>query len=374
MGFLHPQNLINKISSLYITQYLKQADIQTTVIFIIILVAIIIFLTIGSRAAKKRKAYSGKASKKKYSRWVFHRLARNSGLSNNLIRILDNLIKTYKVREPFLLFSNNRLLDTLLYKAIFSINNDIKIAPDEKINKTAPLYQIKQILDNSAKKGLGISSSHMLRTGQPVLFVFPDNVQIRSKVLKNSKRSLSCILPFAGSTGNSRWKKGIKLKALFWRQNDSGYMFFTKILGFGNYEGNRTIELAHSSSLKRNQQRRAKRRVLNRKCFYYPIEVFSFSKGRKPKKKAVVQYNLRHLGSVIDICAGGCSINTKSPLEKGRYLKMEFKVNTAEELSIYGRVRRVSKSDDNSNIMHIIFTNINRQSKNQIYSYVYNYT
>jgi c-di-GMP-binding flagellar brake protein YcgR len=374
MGLLHPGNFINKIGSLFISQYLKQADMQSIIIFVVLLVAIIIFLAIGSRASKKRSAYSGKASKKKYSRWVFHRLARNAGLSSNLIRTLDNLIKAYKVREPFLIFSNNRLLDTLLNRAIYSINNDVKMTPDEKTNKTAPLFQIKQIIDNSTKKSLGISSSHLLRTGQSILFVFPDNVQIRSKVVRNTKKYLSCLLPYSTPNANSRWKKSTKMKALFWRHNDSGYMFITKILGFGRNEEERTVEIAHSTSLKRNQQRKAKRRVLNRKCFYYPIEVFQFSKGRKPKKKAVVQYNLRHLGSVVDICAGGCSINTKNPLERGRYLKMEFKVNTPEELQIYGRVRRTSKTEDNHHLMHIIFTNISRNNRNQIYSYVYNYT
>ncbi len=352
---------------------LSAPDLQSIIIFIILLVGIILLLVIGGKMSKRKTTYSGKASKKKYSRWVFHRLAHNSGLSKNLIKVLDSLIKKYKIREPFLLFSNNRLLDQLVNKAMYTINNNLKLTIEQKENMTNSLFQIKQIIDHKAKKSLGITSSHLLRSGQSLLFVFADGVQIRSKILKNIKKNLSCILPQSGVSDNSRWKKNTKLKVLFWRQNDSGYMFLTKVVGFGKHEEQKTVEITHSSSLKRNQQRNAKRRVLNRKCFYYPIEVFNFTKGRKTKKKAVVQYNLRHLGSVIDICAGGCSINTKNVLEKSKYLKMEFKVNTAEELSIYGRVRRISKSEDNNYIMHIIFTNISKHNKNQVYSYVYNY-
>ncbi len=374
MGFLIPNIYSNFYNSALISQFLNMPDMQSVIIFVLLLVGIILLLAIGGRMSKRKQTYSGKASKKKYSRWVFHRLAHNSGLSNNLIKILDSLIKTYKLREPFLLFSNNKLLDSLLNKAIYAINNSFKLTPIEKTNKTTPLFQIKQIIDGSAKKSLGISSTHLLKTGQPILFIFPDGVQIRSKIIRNTKKSLSCILPPSKLGDSSRWKKNIKFKALFWRQNDSGYKFLTKIFGFGSHEENKTVDIAHSTALNRNQQRKAKRRVLNRKCFYYPIEIFTFDKGRKSKKNAVVQYNLRHLGSVIDICAGGCSINTKIPLEKSRYLKMEFKVSTAEELSIYGRVRRISKDEEKHFIMHIIFTNISKHNKNQIYSYVYNYT
>ena len=55
MGTFHPAIISNKLSSLYISQYVKQADMQSIIIFVIILVGIIIFLAIGSRASKKKK-------------------------------------------------------------------------------------------------------------------------------------------------------------------------------------------------------------------------------------------------------------------------------------------------------------------------------
>ena len=133
---------------------LDMPDMQSIIIFIILLVGIILLLAVGGKMSKRKTTYSGKASKKKYSRWVFHRLAHNSGLSKNLIKILDNLIKRYKVKEPFLLFSNNRLLDQLVNRAMYSINNNLKLTTNQKENMTNSLFQIKQIIDSKAKNRL----------------------------------------------------------------------------------------------------------------------------------------------------------------------------------------------------------------------------
>ena len=351
------------------TPFINPQDFTSVIITISLLIAFILILIVGGRATNN--AGSKKRSKKKYSKWVFYRIASNTGLNKKQIKFLEQLVRSFKLKQPFLIFTNPKLLDELLKRTSYNIQNNQNISFEDKEKKTNYLFQIKQTIDRKTKQRLGISSTHLIRTGQSVLFMFPDNTKAGSSVVQNYKKMITCTLP--ANANQKLWKKGSKLKAHFWRENDSGYTFITKILGFGKTEESKTFFIQHSTALKRNQQRKTKRKTLDRKCFFYPIEILTFGKGKRAKKKAIVQYNLRHIGTIIDVCAGGCSINTQYSLERGQYLKMEFRVDPHEEISVYGRVRRVS-NEETHNKMHIVFTKISNHNKNKIYSFIYNYT
>jgi hypothetical protein len=144
-------------------------------------------------------------------------------------------------------------------------------------------------------------------------------------------------------------------------------------LGYDNMKGRPTVLIQHSRTLKRNQQRKFRRRPLARSCFFYPIEVVAVGKGRNIKRRAYVQENFKHIGNFLDISAGGCSINSQAPLERGKLLMIEFEIERGERLTAYGKVRRLSQSRGLFSVMHIMFTKVTSRNLNNIYSYVYNY-
>ncbi|HUV06426.1 MAG TPA: PilZ domain-containing protein, partial [Spirochaetia bacterium] len=161
--------------------------------------------------------------------------------------------------------------------------------------------------------------------------------------------------------------------ANFWRSNDSGYALNTKILGYDQMKGQPTVMIQHSKTLKRSQQRKFRRRLLARSCFFYPIEVMTVGKGRKAARKAFVQRNFKHLGNFLDISAGGCSINSQAPLERGKLLMIEFEIERGSRITAFGKVRRLTGHKTQLSIMHIMFTKVTSNHLNSIYSYVYNY-
>ena len=229
------------------------------------------------------------------------------------------------------------------------------------------------MLERSSKRGVGITSTNLLKPGQPVVITFPDGMQIQSKVLANLKNALVCSAPDGEGNKTSLRKRGTKIKALLWRANDSGYVFASKIISNDQIKGQPAFLIQHSRTLKRNQQRKSRRRPLARNCYFYPIEAMTVGAGRKARRKAFIQRNFKHLGNFIDISGGGCSINSQAPLDRGKLLMIEFEINRGENLTAYGKVKRVAQAKGLVGIMHIMFTKVTSRHMNNIYSYVYNY-
>jgi len=107
---------------------------------------------------------------------------------------------------------------------------------------------------------------------------------------------------------------------------------------------------------------------------FYPVLIVESGSGRRAQKKAVVQVTRRLLGNLIDISAGGCSINSVYPLKTEDLCKIEFELARRQRITVFGKVKRIRRSGFRSTVMHIMFTKLSSHYLNQIYLYVYDYT
>lgn len=364
----NPSNLILLQSRI---QYWPEQNV-TSIIFgiAIVLIFVVVLLVGGIMAGKGKKSV---ASQRKFNRNVFQRMASNVGLAKTQLESLEKLIKVCKVKQPFLIFSNAGLLDDILKKGIYSVNHNKELSEGDKEKRLNDYYKIKEKLERSSRRGVGITSTNLIRPGQSIVISLPDGTQLQTKIVTNLKRMLVCAIPDELAADSLTWKRGTNIKAHFWRNNDSGYVFASKILGYDSVQGRPTFLIQHSRTLKRNQQRKFRRRPLARSCFFYPIEIVSVGKGRNVRRRAYVQENFKHIGNFLDISAGGCSVNSQAPLERGKLLMIMFEIERGERLTAYGKVRRVTQSKGLFSVMHIMFTKVTSRNLNNIYSYVYNY-
>ncbi len=352
-------------------QFWPEQNTTSIIIGIVLILAFFAVLLIGGISASKGRKSA--ASKRKFNRNVFQRMASNVGLTKTQLESLENLIRVCKVKQPFLIFSNAGLLDDILKKGIYSVNHNKELSSEDKEKQLNDYFKIKEKLEKSSRKGVGITSTNLIRPGQSMVISFPDGSQLQTKIVTNLKRMLVCAIPEELGTARLQWKRGTNIKSHFWRNNDSGYMFESKILGYDDLKGQAAFLIQHSRTLRRSQQRKFRRRPLARSCFFYPIEIVSVGKGRNERRRAYVQENFKHLGNFLDISAGGCSINSQAPLERGKLLMIQFEIERGQRLTAYGKVRRVTRNRGLFSIMHIMFTKVTSRNLNSIYSYVYNY-
>ncbi len=353
-------------------KFLATPDKTSIIIFAIVIAGFIALLVIGS-ITSSRKSAKTPTERRRYSRHLFKQMGKSMGLSKTHIEYLEHLVKATKVRQPMLVFTSAGLLDDVLKKGLYSLQNRSNITDEQRERETSLIFEIKQLIEKNSKKKIGIKTSHFIKPGQIIEFSPEQGGTYPSKVLSNLKDMLACLVPRDGAGNELRWKRGTKLRVSFWRDNDAGYSFFTKVLGYNVVKGLPAVFIQHSKTLRREQKRRFKRKILERPCFFYPISIVEVGAGRKKTKRAVIHNNRKSLGTVIDISAGGCSIRSLTPLQRGSLIKVDFEIERNTPIIAFGKVRRVRTEKTKGGIMHIMFTRVSRRNLNQIYTYVYDF-
>jgi c-di-GMP-binding flagellar brake protein YcgR len=346
------------------------SSVITTFVIGVAATALLIF--IGGIIARRRQP--GSAADGSYSSAAFKRAGKSVGLSAPQVEALESLVRVTKVKQPFLVFTSAGLLDDTLKKGLYSLDAARDLSDEERENRKTVLFQIKQTIEGKGRTGAALASTTYLRPGQ-VLSVTPEGgAPFSSKVVSNMKDFLTTSVPAMPAGGNSRWMRGTKLSVYLRRENDAGYTFVSKVLGYDTVKGIPSVLIQHSKTLRREQRRRNRRRELLRPCFCYPIRITETGEGRKAVRKAVVEQSQRTLGTIVDISAGGCAVQTATPAEKGRLVMVEFDVDRRQALRAFGKVMQVKRQGGRGGTMNIMFTRVTRQHLNRISEFVYDFT
>jgi c-di-GMP-binding flagellar brake protein YcgR len=310
----------------------------------------------------------------RYSGSLFRRTARAMGLPAPHAELLQKLVEVSKVKQAFLVFSSPSLLDDLLRKGIYSIENSRNMTEEDKERRKSILFEIKQILETNTKSGGSLKSTHLMAPGQALTLTPETGGHFPSRLISNMMDFLSVAAPMVTGQGQGRMARGTRLSVYFWRENDAGYSFTSKVLGYDTVKGTSCILIQHGKALRREQRRRGRRKQILRACFYYPIKVVEVGEGRRSEKKASVETHLRALGTVVDLSAGGCGVQSISPFEPGRLIMIEFDIDKKAPIRAFGKVKRIRRLKGKGGIMHVQFTQVTRQYLNRIRSFVYDFS
>ena len=330
-------------------------------------------ILIGAMLGRRRRPRTD-AENQQYSSGVFRRAAKAMGLPAAHIDMLENLVRVCKVKRPMLVFSSAGLLDDTLRKGLHSLESARELSEVERENRKAIIFQIKQIIERNTRKETAAHSTTFLRPGQ-VLTITPEGGgAFSSRVVSNMKDFLTISVPTQPAGAGTRWMRGTKLSVYLWRENDAGYSFISKVLGYDTVKGVSSVLIQHSRTLRREQRRKSRRRELLRPCFFYPIRISESGEGRKMERKAIVEQNMRTLGTVLDLSAGGCAIQTLNPFDKGKLVMVEFDIDKKAPIRSFGKVMHVQRQKGRGGSMHVMFTRVTRQHLNRISEFVYDFS
>lgn len=347
---------------------LAKSNTTSIIVGISILCIFIIMLIIAGRSTSGR---SGGGGPVKFSKRKFRKVATGRGLNKGEINHLEAIYKRYRIQKPYQLLANTVILDSALKRAINSIEES-PMTEQEKEAQKLGLYRIKQKLERSTKGVKPPGSTRTLRLNQN-LSISVDGVRYQSKVTSNLQKSLGLQIPSDERGNQVRWKKWTKATIFFWRSNGQGFSFPTKVLGYNIVKGRTSLFVQHSTSIKEAQQRRYRRRELERPCYCYPVKLIKSGVGKSATKKAMVETRRGALGTILEVSAGGCSIRSSHPLASGELLKVEFETEKGQKVIAFGKIRRMRKVEPRGGVMHIMFTRVSRHNLNQINDYVYTF-
>jgi c-di-GMP-binding flagellar brake protein YcgR len=356
------------------TRYLAASQSPEVAVYFGIGIVIVAILVIAGVLVGRARAPRTAADQAQYSSFVFRRTGKALGLPPSHVEALENLVRATKVKQPFLVFSSPGLLDDVLKKGLYSLDNARGMAEGERERRKAILFQTKQIMESSARKSISVKSTHFMKPGQSLTLTVENGGAFPSKVVSNMKDFLTVAAPPAAAQGNTRWTRGTRLSVYFWRENDAGYSFASKILGYDTVKGVQCILIQHGKALRRQQRRRNRRKPIMRPCFYYPIRIEESGQGRKATRKAVVENRLGALGTVVDLSGGGCAVQTLTPMDPGKLIMIEFDIDKKAPIRAFGKVKRVRRMKSRGGVMHVMFTNVTRQYLNRIFEFVYDFS
>jgi c-di-GMP-binding flagellar brake protein YcgR len=334
--------------------------------FAVILGGIVVLIVVGSLISRTRRGRTPEEMQR-YSRHLFRRTAKSMGLSVVQTSALERLVEATKIRQPFLVFSSPGLLDDVLRRGLYSIEANRAGPEEEREARKSTIYGIKQAIERNARRSTVLRSTHLVKPGQVLAIGTESSGRFQSRVISNMRDFLTILAPAADG---ARWPRGTPVDIYFWREGDAGYTFRSKVLGYDTVKGISCVLVQHSKTLRKEQRRRARRKSLMRACFYYPVRITDAAGERR----AVIEHNLRALGTVVDLSTGGCAIQTLSPFEAGRLVMVEFDIERKTPIRAFGKVRGVRRSGPRGGVMHVMYTRVTRQYLNRICEFVYDFS
>ncbi len=292
----------------------------------------------------------------------FNTLAKSSNLNIDETRILFNLINKNRIKYPLTCFTNAKLLDDVLKKGIKEIHLSKNLNSSQKNEKIDELIDIKMKIESNSKKNIGIKSTHLISENQKIIVFIRGKGYFYATVKNNLKDFL--IIEFISDMINKRiLNKDEFVKIYFWRNEDAGYIFETKIL-----ESGQTIKsylVRHSDQLIRSQSRKYKRIPVNFTGVIFPI-----SKNAKNEYK--VAQDQPEQCTIADLSAGGMKFIIDNIDQNIKLLKVEFNINT-KKVNLVGKIIRINNKQNNVKEVILIFIKISMESRNIINEYIYNY-
>jgi c-di-GMP-binding flagellar brake protein YcgR len=341
---------------------------------VLLVAAAVAFVVAAVVAGRRSSSRAGSPEQqRRYTRRAFLRSARQAGLAKEQTAMLERLVAACKVKQPLLVFSSPGLLDDVLKRGVYALQS-AEVPEPQRQARLRLIYTTKQIIENSARRaGTGLQSTLALKAGQPLTLAADGAARYGTRLVANTRAILAVSTPRLASGQEQRWPKGTRCTVAFSRESDATYTFPSKVMGYSVVRGVSCLLLQHGKTLRKEQQRRARRKELSKPCFCYPVKIVDTGSGRHAERKAVVETRSKIIGTVSDISAGGCSIRARQPFKAGTLVKVELTIGKRDSIAAYGKVLRV-RTERLGGVMHVMFTRVSAAGLNRIYSYVYDYT
>ena len=217
----------------------------------------------------------------------------------------------------------------------------------------------------AARYKLGIKSTRKLPNRQWLTVTLPGIGSYKAQVVENLRRYMAISYPEGPALPPDFNWKNQKLNAHFWRVDDAGYNFETKVLEDFRDQDYPILHIAQSDGLIRSQQRRSIRESVNKPAKVYPIANVNAATEDVENKPGL-------RARLLDISEDGAAVLVGGRAKVGLPVKIQFSL-TDSPLAMVGVVKGITfKQSKNQSVLHIQASSVSYDTKNRILSYVYN--
>ena len=299
--------------------------------------------------------------------WLqFYTKGKESGFSIHEINLLRKLAVESHLENPSALFWSVKQLDRSIKELILKMRARGETENAEPNTLLFKLFELRKKVEfDLPRYKVGIRSSRNIVARQRLKLMLPGKGPFAALLVDNRPRYFAVSYPQGPALPDGFSWKGRELGVYFWRTDDAGYSFKTKVIDDFLQKDYPILHIQHSDSLARTQMRKSIRAPMD-----HPAQVYPLSSIEQANETVEVGPGLRC--RVVDLSEGGAAILVGGKTRAGMPLKLQLDI-AGRLVVMCGVVRGVSyNSKKNQSTLHIQAVSPSIRSRNHLLTYVYN--
>ena len=299
--------------------------------------------------------------------WLqFYTKGKESGFSFREVNLLRKVAVENKLKNPASLFWSIKQLDRSIKGIILKFRSQNTEGDEESNDILSKLFELRKKVEfDLPKYKLGLKSSRNIATQQRIKIMLPGEGPFSSMVVENLNRYMAVSYPQGPRMPQGFSWKGQRIGVYFWRKDDAGYFFQTKVLEDFFDKKYPILHIAHSNKVVRTQKRKSVRVETD-----LPASIFPLRTINEANENMVEEKGLR--SRLLDLSEDGAAILIGGRAKVGLPLKVQFFLDDSAVV-MCGVVKGVNYDEKrNRSTLHLQAVPLSPRLRNKVLAYVYN--
>ncbi len=298
--------------------------------------------------------------------WVqFYVRGKESGFSFGEVNLLRQVAIENRLKNPTSLFWSVKTLDRCIRSAIVGFRSHHTTEQPRNMEFLDKLFTFRRRVEfDQPKYRLGISSTRGINPGQTFKITPPGGGVYIAKLIENNRRYIALTYP-RGKTDSPGFSwRNQDIKLYFWRKEDAGYFFESKVVG--DYIDRKVpiIHIAHSDNIVRAQKRTSVRRDAHVPALLFPLRTIN-------QANETIEDSGGYRCKLMDISEDGAAVAIGGRAKAGLPVKIQAELND-EAVVLSGVIKSVDfKQQNRASILHIQAQRATVGMRVKILTYVY---
>ncbi len=328
-------------------------------VFVIVLLAIGLLVVVAIIIL--RKAGGGRFP------WLqFYLKGRESGFVFHEINLLRRVAVEARLENPTSLFWSMKQLDRSIKGIIIKYRSRSQEQSPEYTRLLHKLFELRKRVEfEQPKYKVGIKSTRKLMPNQSLRIMLPGLGPFTSRIIENLTRYMAVTYPEGPKLPDGFSWKNQKVSVNFWRAEDAGYFFQTKVLEDFMDKERPILHILQSDSLVRTQKRSSVRVETDLSADLYPLKSIDQANENVEDGRGL-------RCRLVDVSEGGCAVLIGGKAKVGLPLKVQFSIGETP-IVVCGVVKGMNYDEKKTrSTLHIQAVPPSPSMRNRILMYVYN--
>jgi c-di-GMP-binding flagellar brake protein YcgR len=298
--------------------------------------------------------------------WIrFYMKGQEAGFKFPEIDVLRRAAVETAMENPVSIFSSIKVLDRTIRTLILKARSQQRVDLPETAAFHGEVFDFRKRVEfNLPRYRNGIKTSRELVAGQRIRITLPGGATFSSQVVESLRKYMAVSYPVGKPLPPGFTWKNQRVNVYFWRAEDAGYYFESKVLDDFLNRKFPIVYLAHSDSLIRSQKRGSHRIETELPCMIYNLHNIK-------EASELIERDAGYKARLVDLSEDGLAILVGGRAKVGLPMKVQFQLGE-RPIAMCGTIRGITFDEKkNRSVLHIQAVPPSDRTRNAILTFVY---